>query len=174
MPYRRRASYRRNMGIRPVIKSIKNVTQGTLLASTTLQAFDVAVAIDNPVTSTSNNVQNGCQIRAIWLSIDACGLAASGVVQRMAIYLIKNPGANLTLPGAFTTGTSNEKKFIIKQWQPMTMRNQDGNPPFHWEGWIKLPRRYHRMGTDDVWKLGVEVDSATGHFSAIAIYKWYT
>ncbi len=165
---------RRNRGIRPVITSMKNETNTNLLSSTTLQAADLVIAKDAPVTTSSNEVLRGCIIKALWISFDVCGLAASGIVQRTALYLIKNPGANLTLPGAFAVGTSNEKKFVIRQWQFQTMRNQDGNPPFHWEGWIRIPKRYQRMGTDDQWKMAVEVTSATGHFSIQAIYKWYT
>ncbi len=146
---------------------------GTLGLTTTLQAVILAKAVDSAVNTVNSDVERGSTIKAIWLSLDFCGLAASGVLQRASVYLIKSPGANLTFPDAFAVGTSNEKKFVIKQWTQMTMRNQDGNPPYHWEGWIKLPKRYHRMGADDLWDLVAEVDSATGHLSVQAIYKWY-
>ncbi len=145
-----------------------------LSTGTTLQAVDLAISKDTPVTANNNEVERGCLIKAIWCSFDVCGLAAAGVLQRTGLYLIKSPGANLTIPGVFTVGTSNEKKFVIRQWQFMTMRNQDGNPPFHWEGWIKIPKRYQRMGTDDQWKFAAQVDAAAGHFSCQFIYKWYT
>ncbi len=86
---------------------------------------------------------------------------------------MKDPGSNLTPPSAFAVGTSNEKKYVIKQWQVMTMRNQDGNPPFHWEGWIKIPKLYRRNGADDLWSISFMCDAAAGHFSAQFIYKWY-
>ncbi len=89
------------------------------------------------------------------------------------VYLLKNPGANLTPPGVFAVGTSNEKKFVIKQWTYMAMRNQDGNPPYHWEGWIKIPKRYQRMGTDDIWQIVSGINSETGHMYLNAIYKEY-
>ncbi len=153
---------------------MKNVVDTTLSSGTTLQAVDLAIAKDAPVTANNNEVKRGSVIKAIWCSFDVCGLAATGVMQRTGLYLIKNPGANLTIPGVFTVGTSNEKKFVIKQWQFMTMRNQDGNPPFHWEGWIRIPRRYQRMGTDDQWKLAIQTDTAAGHSSYQFIYKWYS
>jgi len=88
--------------------------------------------------------------------------------------MMKNPGDNLVLPAPESVGTSNEKKFVFKQWKYMIMRNQDGNMPFHWEGWIKIPKRYQRMGTDDTLILGAECTTAlTGHWSAQCIYKWY-
>ncbi len=180
MPYRRAGSYRRGFGRRRgamslnVINSVKNVFDVTASTGTTLQASTVAVAKDSPVTTASNEVGRGSMIRAIWCSFDVCGLAATGVLQRTGLYLMKNPGNNLSAPGVFTVGTSNEKKFVIKQWQFMTMRNQDGNPPFHWEGWIKIPKRYHRMGTDDIWQFAFQTDSAAGHYSAQFIYKWFS
>ncbi len=102
-----------------------------------------------------------------------CGLGATGVNVRALTYLMKNLGNNLTPPGPFAVGTSNEKKFVIKMWSQMVMRNQDGNPPYHWEGWVKIPKRYQRMGTDDVWHLTSGVNSATGHLFANVIYKEY-
>ncbi len=164
---------RRSFGPRPVINSIKNVVDLTLSIGSTAVNFLVAKAVTSPSPTVVNDVSHGCVIKAIWVSFDVCGLAASGVLQRTGVYLIKNPGDNLTEPGVFSVGGSNEKKFIIRQWQIMTMRNQDGNPPFHWEGWIRIPKRYHRMGTDDTWQLVIQQDSAAGHASMQFIYKWY-
>ncbi len=134
---------------------------------------DIAKAVTAPSNTISTDCHRGGSIKAIWLSLDYCGLAAAGVLQTTAVYLIKNPGANLTPPGAFAVGTSNEKKFVFKQWTSMTMRNQDGNVPYHWEGWIKIPKRYHRMGTDDLLSLVWGNTTGTGHISWQAIYKEY-
>ncbi len=170
MPGRR---YTRRRGMAPIITSIKNTQDATDSTGTTLQSALIAKAVTSPSPTVKTDVSHGCLIKAIWLNFDVCGLAATGVLQRHALYLIKNPGDNLTEPGAFSVGSSNEKKFVIRQWQAMTMRNQDGNPPFHFEGWIKIPKRYWRMGTDDVWNLMHEASTSVGHFSLQAIYKWY-
>ncbi len=156
----------------PIINSIKNVVDLTSSTGSGLLNLLLAKATNTPLSTVANDVSQGCIIKAIWVSIDVCGLAATGVLQRTGFYVIKNPGDNLTLPSVFAVGTSNEKKFIFKQWQVMTMRNQDGNPPFHWEGWIKIPRRYQRMGTDDTLRLGFATTTAAGHLSAQIIYKW--
>ncbi len=142
--------------------------------TTTLVTTDLAKAVSNPVNTVTTDVQHGSSIKAIWLSLDFCGLAGSGVNQRTSVYLIKNEGANLSPPSAFAVGSSNEKRWVIKQWFAMTMRNQDGNPPYHWEGWIPIPKKFQRMGTDDVWQLGWECDTLTAHGSVEAIYKWYS
>ncbi len=133
----------------------------------------IARAVDNPTTAVDRDVSRGSVIKAIYINIDMCGLAGSGALQNTTTYLMKNPGSNLTPPGPRTQGTSNEKKFIIKTWDYMTMRNQDGNPPYHWEGWVKIPKRYQRMGTDDLWQMNTSCTTLTAHFSVMAIYKWF-
>ncbi len=156
-----------------IINSIKNMVTTTDSTGATTQSILIAKATNTPLSTVNSDVSNGCVIKAIWCSFDVCGLDASGVKQRTALYLFKNPGNNLTAPNPFVAGTSNEKKFIFRSWQFMTMRNQDGNPPNHWEGWLMIPKRYQRMGTDDVLELIHQTSSAAGHISAQFIYKWY-
>ncbi len=175
MPFRRRGSYgnRRGMALRPV-NSMKNVHEIAQSTGTTPISDILAVVKDTPVTSGDSEVLRGCIIKAIYLIFDVYGLAGTGVRQRTHLYLIKNPGNNLTNPTPFAVGTSNEKKFIFRQWAFQTMRNQDGNPPFHFEQWIKIPKRYQRFGTDDLLQLVFATDTAAGHLSGQCIYKWYT
>ncbi len=159
---------------RAVVTSIKNVMNfgGGLSATPTLT--DLAKAVTSPSPTVATDVSHGCIIKAIYLTWDMCGIGGTGVLNNGTAFLIKNPGANLTPPAPESQGTSNEKKFIIKSWRAMIMRNQDGNVPYHWEGWIKIPKRYQRMGTDDKWTFSIECTTAlTGHFQLMAIYKWY-
>ncbi len=155
------------------VNSEKHVVNATVAVTTTNSVQLLAKAVTAPSNTISTDCHRGGHIKAIWLSLDVCGLAASGVFQAQAVYLIKNPGDNLTEPGVFAVGTSNEKKFVIKQWTYMTMRNQDGNPPYHWEGWVKVPKRYQRMGADDTWQLVFGANTSTGHGFVNAIYKEY-
>ncbi len=171
--YSTRRPFRRS--IRPVIVSNKNVRTNALGVTGTVQTDDIAKAVDSPALNVQNDVERGCIIKAIWIAIDFCGLGGTGVLNDINAFLWKNPGANLTAPAPYSVGTSNEKKFVIKQWHAMVIRNQDGNPPYHWEGWIKIPKRYHRMGADDIWQIAfICTTSLTGHLSYQAIYKWYT
>ncbi len=156
-----------------VVNSIKNIHLANGSTGTTQQAIVFAKAVNTPLSTNSSDVSNGCMIKAVYCTVDVCGLAATGVLQFTDMYIIKNPGANLTVPDPDSVGTSNEKKFVIKQWRAMTMRNQDGNVPYHWEGWLKLPRRYWRMGTDDLWTIVFQTNTAAGHFSCSFIYKWF-
>ncbi len=171
MPYRRRGSFR----MRPVLNSIKNVREEAVGITATNTRLIVAKAVNNPDNTVDSDVAQGCIIKSIWISLDICGLGGTGVLNSGGIFLIKNPGDNLTPPGVFSVGSSNEKKFVFKQWFAMIMRNQDGNVPYHWEGWVKVPKRYQRMGTDDRIDLVVACTTAlTGHFACQLIYKWYT
>ncbi len=171
MPYRKRS--RRNYP-RSIITSIKNVHNAQFGIVPTLTTNIFAKAVTAPSPTVANDVSHGCIIKAIWAVIDLCGLGGTGVLNVIDAYLMKNPGNNLTPPLPISQGTSNEKKFIIKTWRFQAMRNQDGNPPYHWEGWIKIPKRYQRMGTDDTWSFNVACTAAlTGHCSIQALYKWY-
>ncbi len=154
---------------------MKNVVNTSIGTTGTISGQFIARATNNPLSTVAIDVENRCIIKAVYLAVDGCGLGATGVLNNMDFYLFKNPGANLTAPGVLTVGTSNEKKFVFRQWHFMIMRNQDGNTPFHWEGWIPIPRKYQRFGTDDTLTLQIaNTASLTGHFSFEAIYKWYT
>ncbi len=163
---------RRRASSGPVRNSIKNSAtfSGAVGVANTVQ--EIVTATANPLNTAADEVENGCRIKAIWISLDFCGLAASGVLQVIGAYLQKNVGANLSNPSPFAVGNSNEKRFIIKEWSAMTMRNQDGNPPYHWEGWVRIPKYHQRMATDDLWQLVLRADTAAGHFTVKFVYKW--
>ncbi len=156
------------------INSVKHIVDDQKALSTTNQVMDIAKAVNSPSNTVTTDCHHGSSIKNIWVSLDFCGTAGSGVQQETFVYLFKNPGANLTPPGVFAVGSSNEKKFVFKMWSQMTMRNQDGNPPYHWEGWVKVPRVYQRMGTDDIIQIVAGQDVAgNGHFNFNSIYKEY-
>ncbi len=157
-----------------IVTSIKNVTDFASGITSTNVVDEIALATNTPLSTTQNHVSNGCIIKAIWCVVDVCGLGGTGVLNSFDAYLMKNPGNNLLPPGGGNVGTSNEKKFVFKQWHAMIMRNQDGNNPYHWEGWVKVPKRYQRMGVDDTIEFVVNcTTSLTGHKSGQFIYKWY-
>ncbi len=165
---------RRSYGPRPVVTSIKNSTifGGGLSGTSTVETL--AKAVNTPASTVDTDVSNGCIIKAIYMSVDICGLGGTGVLNIGQFYLFKNPGSNLTPPAPVSVGASNEKKFVFREWTYMIMRNQDGNAPTHWEGWVKIPKRYQRMGTDDQIQMVFQCSaSITGHISIKSIYKWY-
>ncbi len=155
------------------INSEKHVVDETYALTTSNVTKNVAKAVTAPSNTVTTDCHRGGHIKAIWVSLDACGLGATGANVTWSAFLFKNPGANLGPPGSFAVGSSNEKKFVIKQWSAMLMRNQDGNPPYHWEGWVKIPKRYQRMGTDDIWSITMGLTASTGHGFFNCIYKEY-
>ncbi len=171
MPYGRRGSSRKLRLV--TINSEKHVVNFKEALSTTIDVSLVAKAVTAPSNTVPTDCHRGGHIKAIWISLDFCGTGTSAQNNVIAVYLIKNPGDNMTEPGVFAVGSSNEKKFVIKQWSYMAMRNQEGNPPYHWEGWIKIPKRYQRMGADDTWQLVSGQDGEFGHLFCQAIYKEY-
>ncbi len=171
MPYRRRGSSRKFQML--TVNSEKHIVDSVVATTSTNNVQIIAKAVTAPSNTIDTDCHRGGVIKAIWISLDFCGLGASGLNRPSSVYLMKNPGNNLTPPGAFAVGTSNEKKFVIRMWSQMTMRNQEGNPPYHWEGWVKIPKRYQRMGTDDVWNLVFAISSETGHGYYNVIYKEY-
>ena len=155
------------------INSEKHVVDKAESLSLTLSDTLIAKAVTAPSNTVTTDCHRGGHIKAIWISLDFCGVGTSGANIRAMVYLWKNPGDSLTSPAPFSVGSSNEKKFVFKMWSQMTMRNQDGNPPYHWEGWVKIPKRYQRMGTDDTIRLISGMNTETGHLFVNAIYKEY-
>ncbi len=169
MPYRRGGSSRKLRLL--TVNTEKHIVDEEFSISTVNNVKLLAKAVTAPSNTVTTDCHRGGHIKAIWISVDVCGLEATGVLQRTIFYLMKNPGDNLTEPGSLATGSSNEKKFIVKMWSYMTMRNQDGNPPYHWEGWVKIPKIYQRMGTDDTWQFVFGNNSGLGHGAFNVIYK---
>ena len=125
--YRRGFSRRRGALGLNVINSIKNSVVFQVGTSGTTGSQIIAKAVNTPSSTVTNDVSHGCVIKAIYCILDGCGLGGSGVLNVMNMYIIKNPGANLAVPDPASVGSSNEKKFIIKEFQFMVMRSQEGN-----------------------------------------------
>ncbi len=169
----RRGNRRSRLGT--IVNSIKNEVNSVqgVVAATNL-TLTIAQAADVHDTAVPTSVRNGCIIKAIWMEWWYYGLSASNTNDIADIYLIKNPGNNLVNPNPGTTGTSNEKKFIIREWKGLAGNKSLGGTPYTQTGrWFKIPKRYQRMGTDDVWFLVVR-SPTTGNFCSKFIYKWYS
>ncbi len=170
------ATRNRRMGNRlgSIVDSMKNfvaLDQGLSDATITVV---IAEAQDSATLAVAADVERGSKIFRIWYEIDVCGLAGTGVQNNFDGYFMKNPGQNLTPPAANNYGVSNEKKFIFKSMHAMIMRNQDGNDVIRYRGWLKIPRIYQRMGTNDTIIFVHQATSTlTGHISTRFIYKWF-
>ncbi len=170
----RYSTRRRGNFPRSIVTSIKNVHDKQDSVIDTIVTDIFAKAVTAPAPTVTSDIAHGSIIKSVWISLDFCGTLGSGVSNSIFVYMMKNPGNNLTPPSADAVGSSNEKKFVFKQWTAMAMRIQDGPTPYHWEGWIKIPKRYQRMGTDDTLSMSYEASTAgAGLITYQAIYKWY-
>ncbi len=176
MPFRQRGSFGRRRRMGPIVDSIKNVVAGVdALADGTQANLDIARAVDNPTTAVTQDVERGSKIFRVWTEFWAYPITtvAEGVTLLFDAYIWKNPGSNLTAPIPGTTGSSNEKKFIFKEWRGLLSSRTQGGTPYTWKGWIKIPKVYQRMGTDDQIELVILVNGVAATLCRKHIYKWF-
>ena len=176
MPYRQRGFFGRRRFPRPKVSSEKNiVTAFTATVAGTKQGITLAQAVNAADNTNVLQVTRDCHIYKIWLElwVSAIETATEGVTTGIDMYLIKNPGANLTTPTPGTVGSSNEKKFVFRSWKGLIASRKEGFPAYTWRGWVKVPKVYQRMGTDDVIQLVVLSTGADALICHDVIYKWY-
>ncbi len=173
MPFRQRGSYGRPR-LGSIIKSVKNVKNDVAgLGAATNLVTTIVNTLDNPATTTDNQVERGCKIFKIWMEWWYYGTSTGDTNDIIDAYIIKNPGNNLTVPNPGTVGTSNEKKFVIKIWKGLAGTKTTGGQPYSWKGWIKIPKVYQRFGIDD--RLAFVIRSpTTGNNCTNFVYKWFT
>ncbi len=159
-----------------VINSIKNVRSvATAGAAATTTTVGIAKAVTSPSPTVQTDVSHGSKIFRIYVdfTIGASAEVAIGVSNFADAYIIKNPGSNLTVPAPASVGTSNEKKFVIRQWKGIIGARTQGYEPLRFRGWIKIPRIYHRMGTDDQWQFVFRSEGVASLACTQFIYKWF-
>ncbi len=158
MPFRRPS-----MALRPVHR-IKHVVdlQGADAAGTAGD-IQLIVAVDAPVLGTSTQVETGSKVNGIYLHVEMVNTGVTGVLANAYMYVMKNPGNNLTLPAANAVGVDDNKKFVIHQEMVMFQMVDNSNPRTIFNGVIVIPRGYRRFGPNDrltlrVFSPGVEIN----------------
>ncbi len=176
MPFRQRGFSGRRGFPRPKVSSEKNVitsfTAGAAGAKVGITIAQAVNAADNTVTK---EVTRDCHIYKIWLElwVSASEAITEGVTTGIDAYLFKNPGSNLVSPVPGTVGSSNEKKFVFKTWKGLIASRKEGFPAYTWRGWIKVPKVYQRMGTDDLIQFVFQSTGANALVCSNFIYKWF-
>ncbi len=152
---------------------MRNLVLAGVAATTTL--LDIAKAVNTPLSTVQSDVSQGCKIFRIWVefSIYASATADVAVSNFVDVYIWKNPGANLTAPAPASVGTSNEKKFVFRMWKGMIGARTQGAETFKFRGWIKIPKIYQRMGTDDTIQMVFRSEGTNSLLCAQFIYKWF-
>lgn len=166
------ARFRRAMALRPVSR-IKHVidSSGTLTAGTAL-VTTIALAHDNPVTSSPNLVKLGSTINGIFINVEVSpNETDAGAIPNAYMMIMKNPGGNLTFPSPNAVGVDDNKKFVIHQEMVMLNNLAGGNPRTLFKGVIAIPKGYRRMGVNDILQISIFSTAVNIAFCFQAIYK---
>ncbi len=146
------------MRLRPVHR-IKHVVDAQGSVDHLQSVTDVINTVDAPVLATTNQVETASTVHGIYLRLEALHSAGVGLPNFYMI-VMKNPGANISVPQANAVGGTDEKRFVIHQ--EMVMLSGDagnGLPRTIFNGVIKIPKGYKRFGPKD--KLQVAVRAGT-------------
>ncbi len=166
MPFHRRSN------LRPVhsIKHVVDIQAGLALGVTETQ--NLASAVDDPVLSDVDEVQTGCSINSIYLTLEALATSSSAL-SNFYMILWKNPGGNLTVPAPNTVGSNNNKRFVIHQEMIMFQLQTGSNPRNVFKGVISLPKGFRRFGPNDKLNLTVLAPGVNTNYCLQCIYKEY-
>ncbi len=165
---------KRRSSLGTIVNSIKNVVNTTFAMTSTIGGLDFALAVDSPTLAVTKEVKRGCLIKAVYLEFWVTGKLADGVLNSFNWYLIKNPAGSLTRPTPGLEGASDEKRYIFWSGKGLLSSNSAGFA-YSKSRWIKIPKRYQRMGSDDRLSLLFQSQTAAaGNVCIQATYKWYT
>ncbi len=158
--------------LRPVhsIKHIVDIQGG--LAIGVLVKENLVIAKDSPLTSVAPDVETGSTVNAIFLNIQVSATSTAALAN-VYMYVMKNPGNNITPVNANVIGTSDTRKFIIHQEMIMTEKNTTAIPRTLFKGVIRIPRGYRRFGIDDRLIVGLFAPGVTMDYCIQCIYKEY-
>ncbi len=156
------ARMRSQLGLRPVNR-LKHVvdTNGAIVGAAP-SVTDVITASPNPVTTTSNQVNDTSIVRSIYLRVEVIGKDSAGGVDNIYMIVFKNPANDLAIPAVDSVGVSDKRKFVIHQEMLMLdfKGTTSGFPRTLMKGVIKIPQPYQRFGIQD--RLQVVIGHRTG------------
>ncbi len=154
------------------VKSYKHVVdlQGALAAGGNSTDFVIADAVDAPVLASPAQVQVASTVSSIYLNVQAA-VDSSGALPNFYMYVYKNPGNNLTMPGANVVGVDDNKRWVIHQEMKMFEETTNGIARTMFAGVIKVPPRLRRMGQDDIIAVRLTTPGVAVQFCCQAIYK---
>ncbi len=161
---------RRFNNLRPVNR-IKHVVdlQGAIIAGASTQEFLIR-AVDAPIITNIFDVETGSTVHAIYLRVEVVA-TTSAALPNVYMIVFKNPGGNLTIPAGNLVGSNDNKKYIIHQEMLMLQKQDGSNPRTLFNGVIKIPRGYKRMGPNDTLTLGITVPGVSIDFCLQCHYK---
>ncbi len=162
----------RGNSLRP-INRIKHVidNQGGI-AATAGTTIVLALASDTPDLASVTECQTGSKVNGIYIKVEAVRTTAtSGVLGNVYLAVFKDPGGNLAIPTINAIGASDDKRYIIHQEMVMLTQTANSNPRIIFNGVVKIPRGYTRMGPNDKISLRLLTPGVAINFCLQAHYK---
>ncbi len=141
------------MALRPVHR-IKHVVDSQFATAVgTPVNVTLIFSVDAPVLANTTEVETGSKVNGIYLKVEVSATTSAALANYYMI-ITKNPGNNITIPGANVVGADDNKRFVIHQEMVMlqkepTADSLGGNPRTVFNGVIVLPRGYRRFGPGD-------------------------
>ncbi len=160
----------RNQSLRPVNR-IKHVidNQGGIAAGAQAQVI-LILASDTPDLATSNEVQTGSTVNAIYLKVE-CNATTSQALSNFYMMVYKNPGGNIPGFAPNAVGSNDNKRFVIHQEMVMFQSVDNANPRTLFNGVIVLPRGYRRFAPNDELDIRLQAPGTSVNYCIQCHYK---
>ncbi len=158
--------------LRPV-NSVKHIVdqQGATTAGTRADN-NLILAVDSPATANVTEVELGSTVNSIYLKVEI-NATSSAALSNAYLYIMKNPGGNLTTVNGNVLGPSDIKKYVIHQEMVMMQQVTNSNPRTLFVGVIRIPRGYKRFGVNDTLVISLFSPGVNINFCVQCIYKSY-
>ncbi len=127
-------------------------------------------SVDTPVIANRDDVETGSTVNAIFLVVEVVA-TSSAALSNVYMTVFKNPGANLTPPGANVVGSDDNKKYVIHQEMVMMQEQTGSNPRTLFKGVIVFPRGYRRNGPNDIWQISLLAPGVSFNYCLQVHYK---
>ncbi len=152
------ARYRRSMSLRPVNRIKHVVDSSATVAAGVANVISIAETVDTPTLADTNGVETGSKINGFYIRVEIASNEAIslGAIPNVYMFLLKNPGGNITLPAANAVGANDNKRFVIHQEMSMIEnKGQGSNARTLFNGVIVIPKGYRRNAPNDLWRLSI-------------------
>ncbi len=164
----------RGMALRPIHR-IKHVADSSAtLAKNTVLPQTLVSTVDAPVLANFAEVETGAKVYGIYLNIQVASNEDTvvGAVPNVYMIVVKNPGGNLVFNNPNAIGSDDNKRFVIHQEMLMIENTgKGGNPKTLFNGVIKIPKGYSRMGPNDLVQVEIFSPAINIVFCLQAHYK---
>jgi len=159
----------RGLSLRPVHR-IKHVVDIQTAVPVNVQVVnDLIKTVDAPVISSRNEVETGCTVNGIFLTVEAVASETSTTATpNLYMMIMKNTGNNLTFPDGNDVGGDDNKRFVIHQEMVMINALDGGSPRNVFKGVIVIPRGYRRFGPFDTLEMQLFIPSTGVAINACA------